>query len=95
MAGEDSTIIDAFISYRINIRFGGLGNSEAVFASAGVTLQGKFKSNSKDPFLYGHRLELPKSGDAKKVKLEVAIKDASVANDVSFTLVGYGYGLLG
>ena len=95
VAGEDSTIIDAFISYRINIRFGGLGNSEAVFASAGVTLQGKFKSNSKDPFLYGHRLELPKSGDANKVKLEVAIKDASVANDVSFTLVGYGYGLLG
>ena len=61
----------------------------------GATLQGKFKSNSKDPFFYGHRLELPKSGDVNKVKLEVAIKDASVANDVLFTLVGYGYGLLG
>ena len=95
MAGEDSTIIDGFISYRINIRFGGLGDSEAVFASAGATLQGKFKSNSKDPFFYGHRLELPKSGDVNKVKLEVAIKDASVANDVSFTLIGYGYGRLG
>ena len=41
VAGEDSTIIDGFISYRINIRFGGVNDSETVFASAGSYAPGQ------------------------------------------------------
>ena len=86
---ETTTIIDAFISYTITLKLGGIGNP--VVASASATLQGKFKSSSRNPFTYGHRLELPESTDAEDVKIEVEVTDASVNNDVTFRLIGYGY----
>lgn len=88
---ETTTIIDAFISYTITLKLGGIGNP--VVASASATLQGKFKSKDRNPFTYGHRLEVPESSDANDIKIEVEITDASVNDAVTFTLVGYGYGL--
>jgi predicted phage tail protein len=88
---ETTTIIDAFISYVIALKLGGIGNP--VVASASATLQGKFKSSARNPFIYGHRLEVPESNDASDIKLEFEITDASVNDAVTFKLIGYGYGL--
>jgi predicted phage tail protein len=88
---ETTTIIDAFISYVITLKLGGIGNP--VVASASATLQGKFKSSARNPFIYGHRLEVPESNDASDIKLEFEITDASVNDAVTFKLIGYGYGL--
>ena len=88
---ETTTRIDAFISYVITLKLGGIGNP--VVASASATLQGKFKSSNKNPFIYGHRLEVPESKDAKDIKLEFEITDASVNDAVTFSLIGYGYEL--
>ncbi|ADD94819.1 hypothetical protein [uncultured phage MedDCM-OCT-S12-C473] len=46
---ETTTIIDAFISYVITLKLGGIGNP--VVASASATLQGKFKSSARNPLL--------------------------------------------
>ena len=89
---ETTTIIDAFISYTITLKLGGIGNP--VVASASATLQGKFKSSSNDPFTYGHRLEVPESSDAEDIKIEFEITDASANDAVTFKLVGYGYDLI-
>ena len=89
---ETTTVIDAFISYVITLKLGGIGNP--VVASASATLQGKFKSSARNPFIYGHRLEVPESKDATDIKLEFEITDASVNDAVTFKLIGYGYGLL-
>ena len=88
---ETTTIIDAFISYTITLKLGGIGNP--VVASASATLQGKFESTAANPFTYGHRLEVPESSDANDIKIEVEITDASVNDAATFTLVGYGYEL--
>ncbi len=88
---ETTTIIDAFISYTITLKLGGIGNP--VVSSASATLQGKFKSDSRNPFTYGHRLEVPESSDANDIKIEVEITDASVNNDVTLKLIGYGYNI--
>jgi len=88
---ETTTIIDAFISYVITLKLGGIGNP--VVASASATLQGKFKSSARNPFIYGHRLEVPESKDATDIKLEFEITDASVNDAVTFKLIGYGYDL--
>ena len=88
---ETTTIIDAFISYVITLKLGGIGNP--VVASASATLQGKFKSSARNPFIYGHRLEVPESKNATDIKLEFEITDASVNDAVTFKLLGYGYEL--
>jgi predicted phage tail protein len=89
---ETTTKIDAFISYAIKLRLGGIGNP--VVASASATLQGKFHATSGDPFVYGHRLEVPESKEADDIKVEVEITDASIQDNARFKLVGYGYDLL-
>ena len=89
---ETTTKIDAFISYTIKLMLGGIGNP--VVASVSATLQGKFHATPSDPFVYGHRLEVPESEEATDIKLEVEITDASINDDARFKLVGYGYGLL-
>ena len=89
---ETTTKIDAFISYTINLKLGGIGNP--VVASAGATLQGKFHATPSEPFVYGHRLEVPESEDATDIKVEVEITDASIQDNARFKLVGYGYDLL-
>lgn len=89
---EGTTQIDAFISYTIKLMLGGIGNP--VVASASATLQGKFHATPDDPFVYGHRLEVPESEDANDIKVEVEITDASIRDNSKFKLVGYGYDLL-
>lgn len=89
---ETTTKIDAFISYTIKLMLGGIGNP--VVASASATLQGKFHATPRNPFVYGHRLEVPESEDAEDIKVEVEITDASIQDNARFKLVGYGYDLL-
>jgi len=89
---ETTTQIDAFISYTIKLMLGGIGNP--VVASASATLQGKFHATPSDPFVYGHRLEVPESEDAEDIKVEVEITDASIQDDAEFKLACYGYDLL-
>lgn len=88
---ETTTIIDAFISYTITLKLGGIGNQTV--ASASATLQGKFEANSRNPYTYGHRFEIPESSDATDIKIEFEITDASINDKATFTLVGYGYEL--
>lgn len=90
---ETTTKIDGFISYLITLKLGGGGLGNAAVASASATLQGKFKANSRNPYTYGHRFEIPESSQAKDIKIELEVTDASVNNNVRFELVGYGYGL--
>ena len=92
VAGADTTIIDGFITYSIILKLGGIGNPTV--ASAQATLQGKFCANDDDPFVYGHRLEVPESKEASDIKIEFEIIDASVDGLTEFTLYGYGYDLL-
>ena len=89
---ETTTQIDAFISYTIKLMLGGIGNP--VVASASATLQGKFHATPGNPFVYGHRLEVPESEDAEDIKVEVEITDASIQDDAEFKLACYGYDLL-
>ena len=88
---ETTTKIDGFISYVITLKLGGIGNPAV--ASASATLQGKFKANARNPYTYGHRFEVPESSKAKDINIEVEVTDASVNNNVTFELVGYGYEL--
>lgn len=89
---EKTTTIDAFISYTIKLMLGRIGNP--VVASASATLQGKFDAKPNNPFVYGHRLEVPESGKADDIKVEFEITDASIRDNSKFKLLGYGYDLL-
>jgi len=91
---KETTIIDGFIQYEIECSLSGTPKG-AVVASASATIQGKFKSTDNEPFLFGHRLEIPKKvSGADRVKLKIRILDSSVRDDTTFTFVGYGYSLL-
>ena len=89
---EGSAKIDGFVTYRINLRLKGAG--DVVVSTAGATLQGKFKASKKNPFVYGHRLEVPRTAQASHIKLEFEILDASVDNKTTFTVYGIGIALL-
>ena len=89
---EDSARIDGFVTYRINLRLKGAG--DVVVSTAGATLQGKFEASKKNPFVYGHRLEVPRTAQASHIKLEFEILDASVDNKTTFTVYGIGIALL-
>ncbi len=88
-----TTKIDGFISYVVTLKLGGGGLGNAAVANASATLQGKFQANARNPYTYGHRFEIPESSSARDVKIEVEVTDASVNDNVTFELVGYGYGL--
>jgi predicted phage tail protein len=89
---ENSAKIDGFITYRINLRLKGAG--DVIVSTAGATLQGKFEASEKNPFVYGHRLEVPRTALASHIKLEFEILDASVDNSTTFTVYGIGLKLL-
>ena len=89
---EGSAKIDGFVTYRINLRLKGAG--DVVVSTAGATLQGKFEASKKNPFVYGHRLEVPRTAQASHIKLEFEILDASVDNKTTFTVYGIGIALL-
>lgn len=91
---NETTIIDGFIQYEIECRLSGAPRG-AVVASASATIQGKFKSSHGNPFIFAHRLKLPKKvDDADRVKLRIRILDSGVRAATTFTFVGYGYNLI-
>tara|TARA_A100001201_G_scaffold106160_1_gene90771 strand:- start:1217 stop:2593 length:1377 start_codon:yes stop_codon:yes gene_type:complete len=90
---DDTTKIDGFITYEINVAIT-RGGPDVVIASARVTLQGLVEKSQN--FTYGHRLELPKAsnrgGDGMDVTVEII--DAAVHNDTTFEVQSYGYKIL-
>ena len=90
---DDTTKIDGFITYEINVAIT-RGGADIVIASARVTLQGLVEKSQN--FTYGHRLELPevsgRGGDGMDVTVEII--DAAVHDDTTFELQSYGYKIL-
>ena len=90
---DDTTKIDGFITYEINVAIT-RGGADIVIASARVTLQGLVEKSQN--FTYGHRLELPevsgRAGDGMDVTVEII--DAAVHNDTTFEVQSYGYKIL-
>ena len=93
VAGEGTTKIDGFITYKITITIARNGPDIDV-ASAQVTLQGLV--NESQNFTYGHRMEMPsvtgRNGDGMDITVEII--DAAVHDNATFELQGYGYRLL-
>ena len=90
---DDTTKIDGFITYEINVAIT-RGGADIVIASARVTLQGLVEKSQN--FTYGHRLELPevsgRGGDGMDVTVEII--DAEVHEDTTFEVQSYGYKIL-
>ena len=90
---DDTTKIDGFITYEINVAIT-RGGPDVVIASARVTLQGLVEKSQN--FTYGHRLELPeasnRNGDGMDVTVEII--DAEVHDDTTFEIQSYGYKIL-
>ena len=90
---DDTTKIDGFITYEINVAIT-RGGPDIVIASARVTLQGLVEKSQN--FTYGHRLELPevsgRGGDGMDVTVEII--DAEVHDDTTFEVQSYGYKIL-
>ena len=90
---DDTTKIDGFITYEINVAIT-RGGADIVIASARVTLQGLVEKSQN--FTYGHRLELPevsgRAGDGMDVTVEII--DAEVHEDTTFEIQSYGYKIL-
>lgn len=93
---ETTTIIDGFISYTIELRLKGVKGpvGKPLVAQGSATLQGKFKSNNRKPFYYGHRFEVPHVKSADDIELAFKITDASVNDAVTLKLIGFGYKIL-
>ena len=93
VAGEGTTKIDGFITYKITVAIT-RGGSDIDVASAQVTLQGLV--NESQNFTYGHRMEMPqvekRNGDGMDITVEII--DAAVHDNATFELQGYGYRLL-
>jgi len=93
VAGEGTTKIEGFITYKITITIARNGPDIDV-ASAQVTLQGLV--NESQNFTYGHRMEMPsvtgRNGDGMDITVEII--DAAVHDNATFELQGYGYRLL-
>ena len=90
---DDTTKIDGFITYEINVAIT-RGGPDVVIASARVTLQGLVEKSQN--FTYGHRLELPdasnRDGDGMDVTVEII--DAAVHDNATFEIQSYGYKIL-
>ena len=93
---ETTTIIDGFISYAIELRLKGVKGAvgKPLVSQGSATLQGKFKSNNRKPFYYGHRFEVPRVKSADHIELAFKITDASVNDAVTLKLIGFGYKIL-
>jgi len=86
-----STKIDGFITYQIKLEVN-TDESDIVAASATATIQGLLLQS--DDVTYAHRLEMPRIGDGKKVKIIVEIMDVAVYKNARLRLQAYGYDLL-
>ena len=94
---ENSTKFPAFISYRIEIRFGGGGSqfSNVVVASCSATIQGMFNSSQRSPYYYVHRLEVGRGAQKPdQLKIHMDITGAECRDETTLMLVGYGYDLV-
>jgi hypothetical protein len=61
-------------------------------AVARSTLQGLV--NETQEFSFGHRLEIPKIKDGRRVKLDVEIIDVGASDRTKLKVQGYGYNLI-
>ena len=89
---EGSTRIDGFITYQIKLEVSLPEGNDIVAASARATIQGLLLK-SQD-VTYAHRLEMPRIGDGRKVKISVEIIDVAVHESVRLRLQAYGYDLI-
>ncbi len=93
VGSDDTTKIDGFITYEINVEIT-RGGADIVIASARVTLQGLVEKSQN--FTYGHRLELPIVGTRYRDGMDVTVEiiDAAVHDNATFEIQSYGYKIL-
>lgn len=87
-----STKVDGFITYQIKLEVSLPEGNDVVAASARATVQGLLLQ-SQD-VTYAHRLQMPRIGDGRKVKITVEIIDVAVHENARLRLQAYGYDLL-
>jgi predicted phage tail protein len=86
-----TTKIDGFITYEMTLTVSVSGEDIQV-AVARSTLQGLV--NETQEFSFGHRLEIPKIKDGRRVKLDVEIIDVGASDRTKLKVQGYGYNLI-
>ena len=89
---KGSTKIDGFITYQIKLEVSLPEGNDIVAASARATIQGLLLQTQD--VTYAHRLEMPRIGDGRKVKISVEIIDVAVHESVRLRLQAYGYDLI-
>ena len=94
-SADDTTQFDGTISYRIEVVVQKSG--ENLLATANATIQGFFNNRKGvDPYVYAHRLEVPKFPDAEneELKVKVIVQNAECREETLFKFVGFGYNIL-
>ena len=86
-----TTKIDGFITYEMTLTVSVSGEDIQAAVARG-TLQGLV--NETEEFSFGHRLEIPKIEDGKRVKLDVEIIDVGASDRAKLKVQGYGYNLI-
>jgi predicted phage tail protein len=90
--GEPGTTkIDGFITYEITLTVSVSGEDIEAAVARG-TLQGLV--NETQEFSFGHRLEIPKIKDGRRVKVDVEIIDVGANDRTKLKVQGYGYNLI-
>ncbi len=87
-----TTKIDGFITYEITLTVSVSGGEDVQAAVARGTLQGLV--NETQEFSFGHRLEIPKIKDGRRVRLAVEIIDVGAKDGTKLKVQGYGYKLI-
>ena len=87
-----STKVDGFITYQIKLEVSLPESNDVVAASATATIQGLLLQSHD--VTYAHRLQMPRIGDGRKVKIIVEIIDVAVYKNARLKLQAYGYDLL-
>ena len=93
-SARNTTQFDGTISYRMEVIVTKSGQN--LLATANATIQGFFNNRALDPYVYAHRLEVPKFQDAEneELKVKVIITNAECREDTLFKFVGFGYNIL-
>ena len=87
-----TTKIDGFITYEITLTVSVSGGEDVQAAVARGTLQGLV--NETQEFSFGHRLEIPKIKNGRRVRLAVEIIDVGANDRTKLKVQGYGYNLI-
>ena len=93
-SGHKNTQFDGTISYRIEVIVQKSGQN--LLATANATIQGFFNNSASDPYVYAHRLEVPKFQDAEgeELKVKVIITNAECRFNTQFKFIGFGYNIV-